>query len=49
MDMTPISTASLLNEIAPLYVLAAIAFLWCITVKRALFGKPKLTLFRIAR
>ena len=47
--MTPISTASLLNEIAPLYVLAAVAFLWCITVKRALFGKPKLTLFRIAR
>src|SRR3954451_19382331 len=45
MDMTVISPASLLDEIAPLYVFAAIAFLWCITVKRALFGKPKLTLF----
>ena len=50
--MTVISTfsaGSLLDEIAPLYVLATVAFLWCITVKRAVFGKPKLTLFRIAR
>ena len=47
--MTVISASSLLDEIAPLYVFAAVAFLFLMTAKRALFGKPKLTLFRIAQ
>ena len=50
MDITPIiSTHSLLEEITPLYLWSAVVFLWFITLKRAIVGKPKLTLFRIAR
>lgn len=49
MDMSIISPHSLLEEITPLYIWSAIVFLWFITVKRAIFGTPKLTLFRITR
>ena len=40
---------SLMEEVIPLYILGTILFFIVFTLKRALVGRPRLTLFHIGR